>query len=284
MHSAFVCSKVALLSLVASLNLLCTTNTSAAYSFKILADTNQIYRTELQNTSKIKCDGIWSNPGNSDGNFGRDIPITEWKTAYTNMGPGFVCTEDYQANFPKKNYNLTKDIVGERSISMVCLYSSPTHDDQPTTVISDETIKSVKTLTSKKVMVLARAYHSKLWIGEVDRALKNPKVGGVCFEAKPDTSSYEANKILDGMNATLEAGKKCFLLLPPNYSPISNDYTADVVSVFNYIKKNARAALDNPNLYIVLTCYNRNKDKTTTMYGATNSVEKAIKKLQALRK
>ena len=81
----------------------------------------------------------------------------------------------------------------------------------------------------------------------------------------------------------LKADKKVFLLLPPRFTDDSQNYTSDIVRIFNYIKDNAPDVLMDENLNFVPNCYNRHKAKTTTMYGGDNSVEGAIKMLKKLR-
>lgn len=265
--------------------LIAFTNATAQYQYKIIVDINQIWRNELPNTDKIVCDGIWSIPGNSAGNKGRDIPIEEWQAGFNRLTTGLVCTEDYWKNFPAKNYDLTHDIIGGATIDLMCLYAEPSIENDPheTSVVSDEVIDNAYTSKGKQVIVLARAYHSASWKNEVDRALANPNVGGLCFEQKPDVAKYTSYKLIDGIRAGLKAGKKVFLLLPPNFSSFSNNYTADVKKVFDYLETNAPEILNNPNLVFVPNCYNRNKDKETSMYGDENSVEGAIKALKELR-
>ncbi len=263
----------------------CSQKQMAQYKFKILVDNNQIWRNELPLTNKLKCDGIWSIPANSAGNFGRDIPIAEWKTGFDGMMSGFLSTEDYWQNFPNKNHNLTKDIVGSNAIDMVCGYAEPTitSDFHPTTVISDSVIKVLHTYSSKPVIVLSRAYHTTQWQTEVDRALGNTLVGGVCFEQKPDVAKYTSYKLVDGIRAVLGKGKKAFLLLPPHFTSESTNYSADIATIFQYLKSAAPEVLSSPDLYFVLNCYNRQKDKNTSFYGGDDSVEGALNTLTALR-
>ena len=257
---------------------------SSQYNYKILIDINQIWKDELPLTNALKADGIWSIPGNSAGNKGRDIPISEWQNGFNRMGPGWICTEDYWQNFPGKNYDLTKDIVKEDSIKMVCVYAEPTiaNDIHTTTVVNDNVIADVFQKTGKKIIVLARSYSGN-WVTELTRAMNNENVGGVCFEQKPDIVKYEQFKILKGFREVLEKGRKLFILLPPNFTADSDNYTKDVKSVFEYIEENDAELLKNPNFNFVPNCYNRLKDKETTFYGGENSVEGVLKYLNSKR-
>ena len=265
--------------------LLFSGNSHSQYKYKIIVDANQIWKDELPNAHKIKCDGIWSIPGNSAGNKGRDIPISEWQTGYNLMKSDYLITEDYWINYPEKNYDLTKDILGESTIDLICLYAEPSKpvDNHISTVVNDDLINNVFTDKNKKVIVLSRAYNGYPWKGDVNRALANENVAGVCFEQKPDVNKYKQFKILDGIKATLNANKMVFLLLPPNFSSVSNNYSLDIQKIFNYLRNNAPEVLSDSNLFFVPNCYNRLKDKETTMYGEANSVEGAINLLSNLR-
>ena len=137
---------------------------SAQYKFKIVVDANQIWRSELPDAGRLKCDGLWSIPGNSAGNRGWDIPLSEWWTGYSQMVTGLTITEDYYHNFPEKNYDLTaailnQDTTGNSRISRICLYAEPSKpvDPHPTTVVSDHVIQTNYDQTGCKVIVLSRS-------------------------------------------------------------------------------------------------------------------------------
>ena len=250
----------------------------AQYNYKVIVDNNQIWREELPNTSALRCDGIWSIPGNSAGNKGRDIPLPEWRVGYAGLDSTWICTEDYWKNFPAKNYDLTRDIAGSNAIKFVCGYAEPSleTDDHTTTVIRPEFIDNINAYSGKPVIVLSRAY-TGAWKTEVDAALLNPKVGGVCYEQKPDVEKYQQWQLISGIRAVLAKKKKVFLLLPPNFASVSTNYTADIASVFGYLKVNAPETLMDSNLIFVPNCYNRLKDKNTGFYGEDDSVEGAVK-------
>ena len=272
-------------SLFISIVALCTTmNLSAQYKYKIIVDNNQIWQDELPQTSKLKCDGVWSIPGNSDSLKGRHIPIMEWKAGFDSLGQGFVVTEDYWRNFPAKNYDLTAMAVGKANIHLACGYAEPSLENDPhtSTVINNDVIDDIYAYAGVPVVVLSRAYKDN-WKTEVTRALNNEKVAGVCYEQKPTVARYTQWNLVNGIKAVLAKNKKVFLLLPPQFSSESNTSTADIVNVFNHLKSLAPEVLSDSNLYFVPNCYNRKKDKETTFYGGENSVEGAIKKLKELR-
>jgi hypothetical protein len=262
---------------VVILPLISISEPAAQYNYKVIVDNNQIWREELPNTSKLRCDGIWSIPGNSSGNKGRDIPLAEWRVGYAGIDSTWVCTEDYWKNFPSKNYDLTRDITGSNAIKFVCGYAEPTleTDGHSTTVIRPEVIDDLYTYSGKSIVVLSRAY-TGAWKTEVDAALLNSKVGGVCYEQKPDVSKYQQWQLISGIRAVLAKQKKVFLLLPPNFTSVSTNYTADISAVFGFLKVNAPEILTDSNLVFVPNCYNRLKDKNTGFYGEDDSVEGAV--------
>ena len=277
--------KRATLLLIFIVNLFFLANSKGQYQFQIIVDINQIWPHEFSDAWKLKCDGVWSIPGNSSKNKGRNIPITDWKNCFDLLGQAWICTEDYYQNFPHKNYTLTKDIIPEDSIQLICLYAEPMLEinGHETTVVSNKVIDDAHNMTGKKIIVLSRAYINHKWKENVDRALTNHKVGGICFEQKPNLAVLNRYNIAEGLKVTIEKGKKAFLLLPPNFYDVSTNYTADIETVFNYLKEKAPAVLESENFYFVPNCYNRHKAKTTTLYGGNDSVEGAIKKLKELR-
>jgi len=237
------------LATVAMMFLMCEPAASA-HQYKILVDLNQIHRHELSDAWKLKCDGVWATLHNSDG-----VALTEWQMAFDLMGPGEVYTEDDY--FSPFSYNLAVAIVGIENVVMGGGYVEPTlTPEYLSEILPDDKIdERYANQQNKPVVVLTRAYDP--WrFADVQRALSNPKVGGVVWEL--DTTNvvpqgYYRNSALRidaGIRATLASGKKCFLL-------ISRTTSTAAEGLHDWLTVVVPDVLDDPNLYFIPAAYER---------------------------
>lgn len=238
---------------------------------------NQIYRTELPDAWRLRCDGVLATLHNSG-----TIPLSEWQTAFDLMGPGEVYTiDDY---FGMLSFNKAVEIVGFDNVLMGCGYVNPLMTPEYLTpVLPDDKIDERYTNQwGKKVLILARVYKGNHRV-DVQRGLNNPKVGGVIWELGSTwelISDYNNRDIRQGIRDTLDSGRECFLLLYP--TPAATNCAQQIENVFDWVASNVPEALDNPDFYFIPAAYHRSF-VMVTFYGGDNSLEGAIDRLKELR-
>ncbi|MEN6424490.1 MAG: hypothetical protein ABFE13_03950 [Phycisphaerales bacterium] len=255
-------------------SLLCA-NDALAHQYKILFDMNQIYRTELPDAWRLKCDGVLCTLMNSG-----VIPLGDWKAGFDLMDPAEVYTiDDY---YSLTSFNKAVEIVGIGNVLLGCGYVEPTiTPEHLTTILPDDKIdERYASQQGKKVLILSRAYNWR-WFTDVQRGLNNPKVGGVIWELDTVNTStstyytYSVHKIAGGIRDTLASGKKCLLLVP-------NTTRARAEVLYKWLADTVPESLDNPNLCFVPAAYDR-RLYGFVFYGGDDSVEGAIDRLKELR-
>jgi len=121
----------------------------------------------------------------------------------------------------------------------------------------------------------------------VQAGLNDSLSSGLVFETNPGAVPTGQNSSVAGLTACLNSGKKCYLLLAPNWSPPGTTYDQDAEDAVEYLR-NEGIPLTNPNLFVVLAVYGRAETHVGFMTGENNtgfnnSVWAAALKLQNYR-
>jgi hypothetical protein len=279
---------------------------SEAKAYQILTDTNSMYGWEALQAPVIATDGvqsfpIWAEPNVNWYDYWVYRPGNlNWTTIMRRLNAHrwIISADEYDPR-PRQDsgnddpatapyiFQRTKEITGFEVNGAIVYHEFGGNGDNITLTRNELTWVSayIQQQTAKTpVLLLARNYGDTTKT-LIDDALTNPDCGGVVFEFNSnDMPLLRARNILQGIQACLAAGKKCYLLLA---SSKSGNYLSDVMGFMeNYL--NLRPDLKaSPNLYLVIAAYGRNKDDTGTGFliadygSATNTVLAAKAYLRA---
>ena len=255
--------------------------------FNILVDTNQMGWTEAVNSQQFQpyTDGVWALTWNSCTTCSIPDPIpasnqnSVWQSALLNLkGNSWAVMEGgYPANqnlgtleaqlgrTPNAIMSYVENPLGSPNDTVLCTPQEYPQYNTPTN--SCPTIDSQALATNVPIVVNARSYADQRGSIFVTGALSDSYCSGVSFEADALTIYQQAHcggqgqpacqNFNQGINATLAAGRKVFVLMPPsgNWSN-GNTYAVEALNAVSvYLSQSSQ--LWNPNLYVVLADYGR---------------------------
>jgi hypothetical protein len=228
--------------------------------FSILVDTNQMNRYEATSGALLAADGVWAVVVNScSGCGGITDPITNpsavWPQALQNLNAAsWAMTEEGYNNLfiPPANFSLVSQYLQSvgllRSTSMVYHECGNCPND---TVLTTQEIDTAAAAIGTGVVVLSRTYTPGDPRTDYTRqALADPNCSGVAFEVNPHL--VPNLNLIQGIQDTLSAGKKSYLLVPPD---VNASYPSYIGSVMQYLSQGPQLA--SPDLYLVLANYDR---------------------------
>jgi hypothetical protein len=230
---------------------------SNGYAFQILVDVNQLNAAEANSIANgnpvLAADGVWAIIENSSG-----ISAQAWTGALAGIGSGnWAVSEDNPGG--ANEYNAVCGLIG-RLVDGSDNYQE-LNGYANDSILTPLQIDAATANHGSSILVHARSYlGSSALVNNADcrgyfvnMALSDPNCSGVVFESGPDGSGLSGIALNNGINAVLNAHKRCYLLWPPHNPSIS--YLADVQNSINYVAQSGQ--LGNPNLYIVLAVYGR---------------------------
>lgn len=141
-----------------------------------------------------------------------------------------------------------------------------------------------------KIILLARRFKDEPDFGAPYRShlldsIGHPNVIGVTFEMGANIDQIEPNRIAKGIQAVLNRGKDCYLLLPPGTPDPHLPYAARVIAVVRELERRG-VPLDNDRLWVILACYDRSRSQASFLkeHAGDNSVEQALERLRDFRR
>ena len=186
---------------------------------RVLLDVNQ-FAGPYDDASlvRLRGDGIF-------GVLGGQIPDAKLRNVMAVLGNAWTVTEDMH---PKTDfYDLAKRRyakTGAAAVNGVFSYNE-TGGAPGGTVLTDDQIGALAAKLGPdrdRIVVLTRAYTDD-WKPAVDRALRNPRVAGVCLETVSDQppAHMDGARVKALIQAILAQKKQFYLLAPRNKNPVS---------------------------------------------------------------
>jgi hypothetical protein len=227
--------------------------------FSILIDTNQMNRHEAIGDAPLAADGVWAVVVTSCPGCGIADPITDsstvWPQALLNLNAAsWAMTEEGYNDWsnPPANFSLVSQYLQRvglsRNTSMVYHECSGCPND---TVLTTQEIDTAAAAIGTGVVVLSRTYTAGDPRADyVRQALADSNSSGVAFEVNPQL--VPNLNLIQGIQDTLNVGKKSYLLMPPQAGA---SYRSYIQSVMQYLSQGTQLA--SPDLYLVLAIYFR---------------------------
>jgi hypothetical protein len=234
---------------------------------QILVDVNQMNACEAGSASSFAANGAWTILYNSP-----DLPETSPSWAPTlgalNAATFAITEDDHEPwTIPFQTVDRVAAVIGRMpDAAMIYHETNPGFDFGSMPMLSYDEITAAANHVvpgfgplGARVVVLTRMYEPgyppRDW---VNAALANPNTYGVAFESLPDPSGWPTLDMAGGLRACLNAGRKCFMLLPPPAATSGLNFLTMFQNTMKFFEQNQ--LLGNPNLYIVPAAYVRAPD------------------------
>ena len=261
---------------------------ATASGYEVVLSTNSLRLARvpgaMDRIGELAADGAWFIPGNSD------LRPDQWRPLLARLH-GTHYTEDVLKHPDGSDATGTRDFYRQasegKSPAMAMVYNE--HPGEGNTVLDpDEIEEAFRRYGNRPLVVLTRAYVGP-WQTEVDRALRNPKVGGVCIEPTRGAILEEHgpgihNGVPSGIQAVLRAGKKVFLLMHTGADTATDPWDdSHHVGVLKQLEKWLTVEeMRSRNLVLVYQFYDIDKrfegtGTTEKWFGEHDSVRSAIR-------
>jgi hypothetical protein len=267
----------------------------------ILTNINTLSKDDLQHPNgaldftllqHLRTDGVWS-LGEVNMRPGAEFSPDQLREVHQQLGPGYVVAED--GCYTVINYTSVRSLtsyVSDYYSYYEQWFSAPTEPlDEPIAIPSFAAVprQPTPTLTTERVSwvlnelrnqnvhdvhsltVMTRSYGCSHERYAVDNRLLDSRISGICIEMFPNGANFGAWRINDLVRKTLDHGKKCYLLLPPELNAPNSNYFTAMRGLVDAVRQTGR--LTDHRLYLVPSIYGT---AGTTWFGHTNSIQSAI--------
>lgn len=255
---------------------------SSAQAVRFIVNINQINLSEVNQVLTTKqgalaCDGVWCLLQNS-----QSISKTQWNSLVSVISnrQNIIAEDVYGQSI---GYNSVQNTIGKVDATMVYIPRKPVWGDE---VLDNSQINIASNANGGEIIILARTYLSGSKT-KLDAGLNNSKVVGAVFEIPTNNPGFiRTAKIDDGIRAVLSKGKKAYVLLTAGQDNTGIKYRNQAVSTATALKNElggnaVGAAWDNPNLFLVVAAYER--DRVKVSFLGAGGVSEALQGLKALR-
>ena len=239
---------------------------------RFLISTNQITKPELDECSKLACNGVWF--------IGENSPnIIDWSPVKGISDHLLIAEEGaidrnwlFQAPGypPPRRLDFNLELAKASGLKVD---QSFTYVEHPATMLEIPDANLARDILGKPVLLLARSFTDNIQDNrtKVRAAIKMSSVKGIVFELNPSAKNIRDNRITHGIREVLNAQKQAHILLPPWQNTVN--YENDIADAIKELKRSPE--YKSSRLHIILACYDR-VTNTVGFYGENNSVEAAL--------